>query len=224
MCDGVGQIGDPDDAKRSTTVEGHRPWLDAAKELGCHSIRVNSGSDAELAPEEQAKLCADGLRRLSEHAATLGLNVIVENHGGLSSHGGWLAGVLKSVGMDNCGSLPDYGNFYVARNHGNAEHYKKQKAHFAGVEGLTEDEFGLGYDRYQGTKDLMPFAKGVSAKSHSFNADGGEKHTDFGKMMKIVKDAGYEGYIGVEYEGSELSEEDGIKATKALLEKVIAAA
>ncbi|MEP4077668.1 sugar phosphate isomerase/epimerase family protein [Haloferula sp.] len=223
MCDGVGQIGDPDEAKRTATVEGHYTWLDAAKELGCHSIRVNSGSNPKLPAEEQAKLCADGLRRLSEKAAPLGLNVIVENHGGLSSHGGWLAGVLKAVGMDNCGSLPDYGNFYVLRKHGDAEKFNQQKALFDGVEGLTEDEIGLGYDRYQGTKDLMPFAKGVSAKSHDFE-NGEETHTDFSKMMKIVKDSGYQGYIGVEYEGQKLDEEQGIMQTKALLEKVIAAA
>ena len=223
MCDGVGQIGDPDEAKRTNTVEGHYAWLDAAKQLGCHSIRVNSGSDPKLPAEEQAKLCADGLSRLSERAATLKLNVIVENHGGLSSHGGWLAGILKSVAMDNCGSLPDFGNFYVAKKRGDAGNFAEQKALFEGVEGLSEDELGLGYDRYQGTKDLMPFAKGVSAKSHSFDDAGEEKHTDFGKMMKIVKESGYSGYIGIEYEGSELSEEEGILATKDLLEKAIEA-
>lgn len=223
MCDGVGQIGDPDDAKRTTTIEGHYAWLDAAKELGCHSIRVNSGSDPKLPAEEQAKLCVDGLRRLSEKGATLGLNVIVENHGGLSSHGGWLAGVLKSVGMDNCGSLPDFGNFYVLKKRGDAKKFDQQKALFAGVEGLTEDEFGLGYDRYQGLKDLMPFAKGVSAKSHDFD-QGNEVHTDFAKMIQIIKGAGFKGYIGVEYEGRKLGEEEGIMKTKALLEKVISEA
>jgi sugar phosphate isomerase/epimerase len=222
MCDGVGQIGDPNNAKRTTTVEGHYAWLDAAKQLGCHSIRVNSGSNARLPADEQAKLCADGLRRLSERAKPMGLNVIVENHGGLSSHGDWLAGVLKSVGMDNCGSLPDFGNFHVVKNHGNDEQFEKEKAVFANVEGLVVDELGLGFDRYQGVKLLMPFAKGVSAKSHNFNDKGEETRTDFRKMMKIVKEAGYMGYLGVEYEGSELSEIDGIKATKALLEKVIA--
>jgi sugar phosphate isomerase/epimerase len=221
MCDGVGQIGDPDKAKRTNAIEGHYAWLDAAKELGCHSIRVNSGSNPKLAPEEQAKLCVDGLRRLCEHAAPMGLNVIVENHGGLSSHGGWLAGVLKDVGLDNCGSLPDFGNFYVLKNRGDADQYETQKTLYKHVEGLTEDEFGLGYDRYQGTKELMPFAKGVSAKSHSFNAAGDEAHTDFGSMMQIIEETGYEGYLGIEYEGNELSEIDGIKATIALLNREI---
>ncbi|MDF1825093.1 MAG: sugar phosphate isomerase/epimerase [Verrucomicrobiales bacterium] len=224
MCDGVGSLGDPDAKKRTNTVEGHYAWLDVAKELGCHSIRVNSASNPELSPEKQADLCADGLRRLSEHAATMGLNVIVENHGGMSSNGAWLAGVLRSVNLDNCGSLPDYGNFYVVKNRGDAAKYEAQKALYAGDPALTENEFGLAYDRYRGVKELMPFAKGVSAKAHDFNADGDEIHTDFTKMMQIVKNAGYEGYIGIEYEGKELSEVEGIKKTKALLEKVIATA
>ncbi|MFC7338021.1 sugar phosphate isomerase/epimerase family protein [Haloferula chungangensis] len=217
MCDGVGQIGDPDEAKRRAAVEGHYAWLDAAKKLGCHSIRVNSASNASLAPEEQAKLCADGLRRLCEHAKPMELNVIVENHGGLSSHGAWLAGVLKSVGMDNCGSLPDFGNFYVAKKRDNAAQFEQAKNLFSGVEGLKEDEFGLAYDRYQGLKDLMPYAKGVSAKSHSFTAEGEEQHTDYAKMLQIAKDSGFTGYVGIEYEGSDLSEEEGILATKNLL-------
>jgi sugar phosphate isomerase/epimerase len=223
MCDRVGSLGNPDAAKRTAAVEGHYAWLDAAKELGCHSIRVNAASDATLSPEKQADLCVDGLRRLSEHAATLGLNVIVENHGGLSSNGAWLSGVLGAVNLDNCGALPDYGNFYLVKNRGNAEQYEKQKALYVGNPALKEDEFGLGYDRYQGVKDLMPFAKGVSAKAHDFDEQGNEIHTDFAKMMQIVVDSGYEGYLGIEYEGKELGEVEGIKKTKALLEKVIAA-
>ncbi|MCG8598705.1 MAG: sugar phosphate isomerase/epimerase [Verrucomicrobiales bacterium] len=223
MCDRVGSLGNPDNTKRTAAIEGHYAWLDAAKELGCHSIRVNAASDPKLSPEKQADLCADGLRRLSQHAATLDLNVIVENHGGLSSNGAWLAGVLSSVGMTNCGSLPDYGNFYLVKNRGKPEQYAKQKALYEGDPSLKEDEYGLGYDRYRGVKDLMPFAKGVSAKAHDFDEQGNEIHTDFGKMMEIVVDSGYEGYIGVEYEGRELGEVEGIKKTKALLEKVIAA-
>ena len=223
MCDGVGSLGDPDTEKRTQTVEGHYAWLEAAKFLGCHSIRVNSASDPKLSPEKQADLCADGLRRLSEKAATMDLNVIVENHGGLSSNGTWLSGVLKAVNLDNCGSLPDFGNFYVVKNRGKAEQYATQKALYEGDPSLSEDQYGLGYDRYRGVTELMPFAKGVSAKAHDFNAEGEEIHTDFSKMMQIVKDSGYEGYIGIEYEGKVLGEVEGIKKTKALLEKVIAA-
>lgn len=186
MVDGEGKLGDKEDAKRTQAVENHYKWVEAAKALGCHSIRVNAGSDGTR--EEQLSLAADGLRRLSEFAAQHKLNVIVENHGGLSSDGKWLSDVMKKVNLPNCGTLPDFGNFYE-------------------------------YDRYQGVQDLMPFAKAVSAKSYDFDASGNETKIDYPKMMKIVLDAGYRGYVGIEYEGSRLDEMAGIKATKALLEK-----
>ena len=192
MVDGEGALGDPDDAKRTQAVENHYKWVEAAKYLGCHSVRVNARSRGE--PEEQARLAADGLRRLSEFAKDFGLNVIVENHGGLSSNGKWLAGVIQSVGMENCGTLPDFGNFRISRD--------KE------------------YDRYQGVKELMPYAKAVSAKSHDFDEHGNEIHTDYFRMMKIVVDAGYHGFVGIEYEGHKLPEPDGIVATKRLLERV----
>jgi L-ribulose-5-phosphate 3-epimerase len=191
MCDGEGNLGDPDEKKRKEAVENHFKWLDAAKFLGCHSIRVNAASSGTY--DEQVKLAADGLSRLSEQGAKLGLNVIVENHGGLSSNGAWLAKVMKLVGKDNCGTLPDFGNFRVS----------------------DKEE----YDRYKGVTELMPFAKAVSAKSHDFDGDGNETHTDYLKMMKIVKDAGYRGYVGIEYEGGSIDEYAGIRATKKLLEK-----
>ncbi len=222
MCDRVGNLGNPDATKRTAAVEGHFAWLDAAKLLGCHSIRVNAASDPKLSPEQQADLCTEGLRRLSEMAGTMGLNVIVENHGGLSSNGAWLSSVIKNTGLDNCGTLPDFGNFYVAKNRGNADQYTKDKELYAGDASYTEDDKGLGYDRYKGVTELMPYAKGVSAKSHDFDAAGNEVHTDFMKMMKIVKDSGYRGYVGIEYEGDVLSEPEGIKKTKALLERAIA--
>jgi len=192
MCDGEGALGDPDEAKRAKAVDNHKKWVEAAKFLGCHSIRVNASSSGSF--EEQQERAAAGLASLSEFAKPHGLNVIVENHGGLSSSGKWLAGTIRKVDMDNCGTLPDFGNFRIS--------------------GSEE------YDRYQGVKELMPFAKGVSAKSHDFDEQGNEVHTDFRRMMKIVLDAGYHGHVGVEYEGGKLSEADGIKATKALLEKV----
>jgi sugar phosphate isomerase/epimerase len=187
MCDGEGALGDPDAAKRTKAVENHYKWVEAAKFLGCHAIRVNAHSEGSF--EEQQERAADGLRRLSEFAAKHEINVIVENHGGLSSNGKWLAGVMKNVDLKNCGTLPDFGNF------GN-------------------------YDRYQGVEETMPFAKGVSAKSHDFDEQGNETHTDYLKMMKIVLAAGYHGYVGVEYEGGKIEEAAGIKATKKLLERV----
>jgi sugar phosphate isomerase/epimerase len=197
MCDGEGQLGDPDDSQRKQAVENHYKWVLAARFLGCHSIRVNAASQGSW--EDQAKLAADGLASLSEFAAKYGLNVIVENHGGLSSNGKWLTQVIKSVGRANCGTLPDFGNFRVGTN----------------KEG--QDEW---YDRYTGVAEMMPFAKAVSAKSYDFDEDGNEKKTDFRKMMKIVVEAGYHGYVGIEYEGGGLDEYEGVKATKRLLEKV----
>jgi len=192
MCDGEGALGDADEKKRQTAVENHFKWVEAAKFLGCHSIRVNAASSGSY--DEQVERAADGLRKLSEFGDQHGLNVIVENHGGLSSNGEWLAKVMKKVDHKRCGTLPDFGNFRVSK-----------------------DEM---YDRYKGVTELMPFAKAVSAKSHDFNEAGDETQTDYLKMMKIVLAAGYHGYLGIEYEGGKLSEPDGIKATKKLLERV----
>lgn len=193
MIDGEGELGNADEAKRKEAVANHHKWVDAAKFLGCHSIRVNAQSSGSF--EEQQKRAADGLRSLSEYAAKQGLNVIVENHGGLSSNGAWLAGAIKLTEMKNCGTLPDFGNFRVS---------------------ASEE-----YDRYKGVTELMPYAKAVSAKSHDFNEAGDEIHTDYFKMMKIVLDAGYHGYVGIEYEGSKLGEKEGIAATKKLLQRCI---
>ena len=193
MCDGEGALGDADEAKRKQAVENHYGWVEAAKILGCHSIRVNASSSGGY--WEQVNRAADGLRQLSEFGATHGISVIVENHGGLSSNGSWLASVMKKVDHPGCGTLPDFGNFRV---------------------GPPKVE----YDRYIGTGDLMPFAKGVSAKSHDFDDAGNEIHTDYRRMMKIVLSFGYRGYVGIEYEGAKLSEPDGIQATKKLLETV----
>ena len=192
MCDGEGAIGDPDAAARTRTVENHYKWVEAARFLGCHSIRVNARSQGT--PDEQRALAADGLRRLTEFAAERGVNVIVENHGGISSDGAWLAGVIRAVAHPRCGTLPDFGNFQVG-----PERW---------------------YDRYQGVQELMPFAKAVSGKSHDFDAEGNETGTDFLRMLRIVLAAGYRGWVDVEYEGDRLSEPEGIRATKALLERV----
>lgn len=191
MCDGEGYLGDPDATKRTQAIENHRKWIGAASFLGCHSIRVNARSEGER--DEQQHLAADGLRRLTEIGAAEGIQVIVENHGGWSSDGQWLANVMREVDHPMCGTLPDFGNFYVG---------------------------DLLYDRYEGVEQMMPFAKAVSAKSHDFSGDGEEKHTNYLRMLKIVLDAGYRGWIGVEYEGGSMSEVEGILATKRLIEKV----
>ena len=192
MCDREGNLGDPDDALRTTAVENHYKWANAAKYLGCHSIRVNAASMGYW--DEQQKLAADGLRRLSESAAELDLGVIVENHGGLSSNGQWLSAVIRDVGLPNCGTLPDFGNFRI-----------------------TAEER---YDNYRGTEELMRFAKGVSAKTYAFDAEGFETTLDYRRLLRIVLDAGYRGYIGVEWEGREPDNVAGVKLTLALLERL----
>jgi sugar phosphate isomerase/epimerase len=192
MCDGEGALGDADEAKRKQAVENHYPWVDAAKTLGCHSIRVNAQSSGGY--DEQIKRAADGLRKLTEYAAQQDLNVIVENHGGLSSNGEWLASVMKTVKHPRCGTLPDFGNFNLGD--------------------------GKQYDRYKGVEEMMPFAKAVSAKSHEFDEQGNETKTDYRRMLKIVLAAGYHGHLGIEYEGDQLSEPEGIRATQRLLERV----
>ena len=194
MVDGEGSLGHGDTAERNKAVQNHHKWANAAEFLGCHSIRVNAATTGNGSFEEKQKLAADGLRSLSEYGATLGLNVIVENHGGLSSNGFWLAGVMEIVDLPNCGTLPDFGNFNVGD--------------------------GKWYDRYQGVTELMPFAKAVSAKSHEFDEKGDEVRTDYRRMMGIVLAAGYHGYVGIEYEGSKDDAYTGIKKTKQLLETV----
>jgi len=189
MCDALGNLGDADPEVRMATVENHKPWVDVAAFLGAKTIRVNAAGEGTA--EEVAANAVDGLAKLGEYGASKGVNIVVENHGGYSSDGKWLSGVMAKVEMDNVGTLPDFGNFYE-------------------------------YDRYMGMEELMPYAKGVSAKSHVFDAEGNETNSDFLRIMKIVKESGFKGYVGIEYEGTELSEDEGIKVTKALLEKVFA--
>jgi L-ribulose-5-phosphate 3-epimerase len=208
MCDREGNLGDPDEAKRAKTIENHLKWLDAAKFLGCHSIRVNAASDAKLTPDEQAKLAADGLHRLCEEGDKRGLWVVVENHGGLSSNGKWLTQVMKLADHKRVGILPDFGNFYTNRD--NAELYNP----------------------YQGVREFMPWVKqAVSAKAYDWDTGAGKFYTedrrepreitlDFERLIKIVVGAGYSGYIGIEYEGTKHTEEEGILRTKQALEEI----
>ena len=192
MCDAEGDLGDPDAKARTQAIENHYKWVKAAKFLGCHAIRVNARSNGSY--DEQIKLSVDGLQRLTDYGSKHNINIIVENHGGLSSNGAWLAEVIRQVDHSYCGTLPDFGNFRISD--------------------------GEWYDRYLGVQELMPYAKAVSAKSNEFDPEGNEIHTDYYKMMKLVLDAGYNGYVGIEYEGNDLEEMEGIRATKNLLERV----
>lgn len=192
MCDRQGRLGDPDGQSRMQAVENHYKWVEAAKTLNCHSIRVNAASEGSY--EEQVKLAADGLRHLVDFADDYEINVIVENHGGLSSNRKWLSSVMERVSHPRCGTLPDFGNFRINDNQS--------------------------YDIYQGVTELMPFAKAVSAKSYDFDNEGNETTIDYFRMMRIVTGSGYHKHVGIEYEGQRLSEPDGIIATKKLLERV----
>ncbi|MGB8191789.1 MAG: TIM barrel protein [Chitinophagaceae bacterium] len=205
MCDGEGNLGETDDKKRLEAVKNHYKWVGAAKYLGCATIRVNAFGEGTREAVQQSAI--DGLGRLAEYAEKENINVIVENHGSYSSDGQWLATVMKTINKKNIGTLPDFGNFCIRREGGGQ------------WEGKCVDE----YDRYKGVAEMLPFAKGVSAKSHEFDAQGNCIDTDYTRMMKIVKDAGFRGYVGIEYEGNTLSEPEGIKATKRLLERVGAA-
>jgi len=194
MCDSEGAIGDPDPAERTASIERHYQWVDAAAHLGCHSIRVNAQSSGTW--DEQRELSAEGLSRLGDYGDKNNINVIVENHGGLSSNGKWLASVMETANHKRVGTLPDFGNFNI-----------------------SETEV---YDKYMGVEELMPYAKAVSVKSFDFDANGNEVSIDFDRMFKIVADAGYSGYMGIEYEGDNLSEYDGIHATIKLMNRVMA--
>lgn len=191
MIDMEGSLATLDHEKRIQAVENHYKWVEAAKFLGCHSIRVNAAGKGERTAVAQAAIYSLG--RLSEYAEKENIGVIVENHGGYSSDAGWLTDVIRQVGKANCGVLPDFGNFVISL-------FPPQR-----------------YNRYEGVEQLMPFAKGVSAKTHDFNSAGQDTGTDFFRMLQIVRNAGYNGHIGIEYEGYKLSEEAGIKATKKLL-------
>lgn len=199
MVDNEGHLATLDDEERAQTIENHKKWVDAAKYLGCHSIRVNAHGVGTS--EEVAAAAVKGLTALSTYAATQGINVLVENHGGYTSNGQWLAEVMAEVDMPNCGTLPDFGNFCMTEGYGS----------------INSEECEDPYDIYQGVDELMPYAKAVSAKSYDFDDDGNQPKIDYVKMLQIVKDAGYKGYIGVEYEGANLDEMEGIKATRDLL-------
>lgn len=228
MIDGE-NLASADALKRQHAVESHYPWVDAAKFLGCTSVRVNlgdamaalAGNTDEGSAEDAAKAAVDGYGKLLEYADKAGINVIVENHFGLSSNPEWLVGIMKEVKSKNKGLLPDFGNFCMQRT----------KPETMDLKGWMATKCVNEYDRYKGVALMMPYAKGVSAKTHKFDANGYDEETDFHKMFSIIKASGWTGgYVGVEYEGglmrdmggdtSRPSNDDGVRATKLLLEKI----
>ena len=202
MCDGEGNLGDSDAAKRQAAVENHYKWVDAAKVLGCHTIRVNGYSDTTKTPDEQMKLVADGMHKLCEYADTAAINVVIENHGGLSSNGKWLVQTIKMANHTRAGTLPDFGNFRIS-----------------GPGRGNPDAKVVSYDSYVGVAEMMPLAKGVSVKPRVWDANGNSADIDLLKMMKIVVDAGYKGHCGIEY-GLEGKELEGVRDLRVQLEKV----
>ncbi|TDF39192.1 sugar phosphate isomerase/epimerase [Alteromonadaceae bacterium M269] len=192
MCDLEGDLGHPDKKERITAVKNHYQWVEAAALLGCHAIRVNAKSAGTW--QEQVDLAAEGLSQLADYAARYDINVLVENHGGLSSNPKWLTSVMKTANHKRLGTLPDFGNFRISES----EHY----------------------DYYQGVKELMPYARAVSAKSIDFNAKGEHSTFDYDRMMRIVIESGYRGFVGIEYEGEHLSEQQGIEYTLAQLQHI----
>lgn len=198
MIDGEGNLADADTANRLQAIENHYKWVEAAQFLGCHAIRVNLGGGVDKS--EAAKAGVDSLTKLSDFAKGSNISVLVENHGGFSSNGEWMTGVFSQIKNENCGTLPDFGNFCVNRDEN----------------GICVDE----YDRYKGISELLPFAKAVSAKSYAFDKNGDETTIDYLKVMKMVKEVGYTGFVGVEFEGDGVSEDKGVELTRDLLIKV----
>lgn len=208
MCDLEGDLGDAEAGARRLAVENHYKWVEAAQFLGCHAIRVNAAGKGTAA--DVARYATESLTTLATFAADHGISVIVENHGGHSSNGKWLSQVMQDVNRPNCGTLPDTGNFCIKRS----EPPEQTIEAYLNTECLEE------YDRYQGTAELLPFAKGVSAKTYDFDDDGKETTIDYQRILKLVKDAGFTGYVGIEYEGHSLPANEGIAKTKAMLEQI----
>lgn len=201
MVDGEGDLAAKNNSKREKAIENHIKWIEMAHELGCHSIRVNLNGEKEK--KNWIEYSSKSLTKLCSFARKDKINIIVENHGGLSSNAKLLAKVMKEVNLDNCGTLPDFGNFCIEKEDPNN--------YFSNC--INE------YDKYLGMEELMPYAKAISAKSFDFNNNGEESTIDFKKIIDIVSSFKYKGYYGIEYEGLNLSEEKGILKTKKLLER-----
>ena len=201
MVDGEGDLAAKNNYKREKAIENHVKWIEMAHELGCHSIRVNLNGEKQK--ENWIEYSSKSLTKLCSIAKKDKMNIIVENHGGLSSNAKLLAKVMKEVNLDNCGTLPDFGNFCIEKEDPNN--------YFSNC--INE------YDKYLGMEELMPYAKAISAKSFDFNNNGEESTIDFKRIIDIVSSFKYKGYYGIEYEGLNLSEEKGILKTKKLLER-----
>ena len=196
MIDSQGSLASSNKKERLKAIDNHKKWIDFSYEIGCETMRVNLSGETKL--DRWTENSIKSLTELSDYNKNI--NVVVENHGGLSSNGKYLSNVMSKVNIDNCGTLPDFGNFCIDGSPRACNEW---------------------YDIYKGVEELMPYAHAVSAKSYDFDDFGNETKIDYSKMIDIVKKAGYKGYIGIEFEGNRMSEDDGIIATKKLLEKLI---
>lgn len=203
MVDEEEKLGDLNDSKRKKAVEDHYKWVNAAKILGCHSVRVNAFGEGSL--EELKSSLTDGLGQLTEYAAKEKIHIILENHGLHTSNADFMVDVIQSVDNPFLGTLPDFGNWCLTAEWGSTQTSKN-----------CEDI----YSPHDGLSKFLPYAKGVSAKSYTFDSNGNETVIEYPKLLKLVKGFGFDGYIGIEFEGENMSEPQGIKATKALIEKV----
>lgn len=203
MVDEKEKLGSLDNNKRKTAVEDHYKWVNAAKILGCHSIRVNAFGNGSR--EELKTSLVDGLGRLTEYAAKENINVILENHGLHTSDATYMTGIIKQVNNPFLGTLPDFGNWCTSAEWGGTKEHQNCTNIYNPAKGLVE---------------FLPYAKGVSAKSYEFNNEGFDTVIDYSKLLKLIKESDFNGYIGIEYEGEGLSPSDGIKATKTLIEKI----
>jgi sugar phosphate isomerase/epimerase len=203
MIDSEGDLASSDENTRSEAIANHKLWIDAANQMGCSAVRLNLFGESD--PEKWVANSILSLTDLADYAADKNINVIVENHGRLSSNVPVLMKVINGTGKSNCGTLPDFGNFCIAEE---------------GYGSLFDGSCKEFYDPYKGISEMIVKAFGVSAKSYNFDEEGNETTLDYNRLLKIVKDAGYTGFVGVEYEGDRLSEEEGIIATKILLENI----
>ena len=203
MIDGEGNLGDSNERKRNKAIDNHKKWVEAANYIGCNHIRVNAAGNGS--EDEVSKYASDSLQKLGDFSKDFNINIIVENHGGYSSDAQWLVGVIKNTERKNVGTLPDFGNFCVKSR-------PNKLSSWGGLSGCAVE-----YDKYKGVKEMLPYAKSVSAKSINFDDQGSSIEIDFYKMMKIVKQSGYSEYVSIEYEGNSHSEEEGIRLTKKLM-------
>ena len=202
MVDDEGDLGGEDNHLRQKAVENHYQWIHAAKIMGCHSIRVNAFGATD--PSIFKASLIDGLSQLANYAAKEEINILIENHGLFSSNAQLISSIIKEINLPNLGTLPDFGNWCLSAQWGS-----------------TQDGSCLEmYDPYRGVETLLPYAKGVSAKAYNFHANGVHRNFDYEKMLLLVKAQNFNGHIGIEYEGTELSEADGIRATKKHLEDI----